>query len=31
MTDMYFKRMCLLASVRVDCGGSAGREVEETQ
>ena len=28
MTDMCFKRMCLLAAVRVDCGGSAGREVE---
>ena len=28
MTDMCFKRRCLLAAVRVDCGGSAGRKVE---
>ena len=31
ITDIYFKMMCLLAAVRVDYGGGAGREVEETQ
>ena len=31
LTDIYFKMMCLLAAVRVDYGGGARREVEETQ